>query len=175
MPSRDQRAYYAANRDRLTKQKREFRLANPDHMKDMKLRSAYGLSLSEFNQMSAKQNECCAICGEKGQLHVDHNHETGAIRGLLCGHCNRGIGMFKDDPRRMVSAIDYLVQHSCDFGVSPANLALPASKSDQSCSPFSYDDLARTISSNYASARANAEQLNALIALVRKAQIVEKH
>jgi len=74
--------------------------------------------------------------------------------------------------------VPYLLVRVLDaaiLGVSPANLALPAGKSDHSCSAFSYDDLARTVTSNYASARANAEQLNALIALVRKAQIVEKH
>jgi hypothetical protein len=56
----------------------------------------------------------CLICGTaegdapRGRLHVDHDHKTGALRALLCGNCNLGLGHFKDDPVRIRSAIDYL-------------------------------------------------------------------
>ncbi|MBU2051427.1 MAG: endonuclease VII domain-containing protein [Gammaproteobacteria bacterium] len=56
-----------------------------------------GITLEEYNQMFAKQNGCCAICGKhqselKNRLAIDHNHETGEIRGLLCTSCNITLG-----------------------------------------------------------------------------------
>lgn len=63
--------------------------------------------------MLASQGGGCAICqkpdGEgKDRLHLDHDHETGKARGLLCGPCNRGIGMLRDDPALVRKALDYL-------------------------------------------------------------------
>jgi len=50
----------------------------------------------------------CVICGSKGSLVVDHNHRTGIIRGMLCNHCNRGLGHFRDDPELLEFAAIYL-------------------------------------------------------------------
>jgi len=61
-----------------------------------------------FKELTQQQDGCCAICGEKAQLGLDHNHTTGSIRGLLCGLCNLGIGYLKEDPQRLVQAIAYL-------------------------------------------------------------------
>ena len=67
--------------------------------------------------MFKEQNECCAICGKhkselnmkrKNNLCVDHCHETGRIRGLLCDKCNRGIGLLGDSLKNLKSAISYL-------------------------------------------------------------------
>lgn len=51
----------------------------------------------------------CAICDSAEPLVVDHDHKTGAIRGMLCNHCNRGLGHFKDDPILLELAANYLM------------------------------------------------------------------
>jgi len=76
----------------------------------------YGISLEEFKALKEAQGGVCAICkgppkgrGAKNKdFTVDHDHDTGKVRGLLCGHCNRGIGMFLDDPQRLRAAAAYL-------------------------------------------------------------------
>ena len=50
----------------------------------------------------------CVICGSEGQLVVDHDHVTGKVRGMLCNHCNRGLGHFRDDPVLLEFAAQYL-------------------------------------------------------------------
>lgn len=68
---------------------------------------------AERGRLYAAQGGRCAICGDpppKGKtLMLDHCHRTGAIRGLLCGHCNSGLGFFKDNPQVLRQAIDYLM------------------------------------------------------------------
>lgn len=54
----------------------------------------------------------CTICGVKENLVVDHCHKTNKIRGLLCNHCNRGLGHFKDDPELLEFAKIYLLSQS---------------------------------------------------------------
>jgi len=50
----------------------------------------------------------CVICGREEKLVVDHDHKTGKIRGMLCNHCNRGLGHFRDDPTLLEFAAQYL-------------------------------------------------------------------
>ena len=103
------KAYYEKNKDK----KKEYREANPQVIKGNKLRSKYGIELEDYNDMFVLQNGKCAICGKhqtelKKALHIDHCHSTGKIRGLLCGNCNRGIGMLNDDIENLKCAILYL-------------------------------------------------------------------
>jgi len=63
--------------------------------------------------MFQEQNGVCAICGCKGDgrwktLCVDHNHDTGNVRGLLCRSCNTALGQMKDDPSLLRNAVLYL-------------------------------------------------------------------
>ena len=80
----------------------------------------YGLTPEDYDRMIAEQDGKCAICGkapgatdgvDKNRLVIDHDHKTGKARALLCDFCNRGIGMFFDDPDLLTAAIAYLLQH----------------------------------------------------------------
>jgi hypothetical protein len=69
----------------------------------------YGITPCELTVMRVRQMDACAICHEVcDDMQIDHCHETGKVRGLLCGACNRGLGQFKDDVERMRSAVQYL-------------------------------------------------------------------
>ena len=91
---------------------------NPEKYKETlmksRLRRTYGLTLGGYEGLLCKQGGGCAICGSKnhggngGRFHIDHDHNTGANRGLLCSSCNTGIGLFRDDPKILASAIRYL-------------------------------------------------------------------
>ena len=73
------------------------------------IRNKYNISLDELKWFEEQQEGCCAICKEATEkLFIDHDHKTGEVRGLLCHYCNTGIGLFRDDPERLKSAIEYL-------------------------------------------------------------------
>ena len=74
------------------------------------LQTKFQISLEEYNQRFAHQGERCAICGGKTVrlLAVDHNHETGQFRGLLCHNCNVGLGLFHDNVTLLLEAAAYL-------------------------------------------------------------------
>lgn len=100
---------------------REHRETFPKAWKDTHLRSSFGIGLAEYSAMVAAQDNKCAICGNpetemrKGvvkALAVDHDHVTGAIRGLLCVRCNTGIGKLRDDPETLRAAADYIERHA---------------------------------------------------------------
>jgi hypothetical protein len=85
------------------------------------LKSRYGITLIEYKEMLEQQNGVCAICGEPETakkrnsdeprlLAVDHDHETGEIRGLLCTGCNQGLGSFRDSVYNLNAAARYLLQ-----------------------------------------------------------------
>lgn len=80
----------------------------------------YGITDVEYNARLESQKGVCAICGTdtptenhdetRPHLYVDHCHTSGAVRGLLCGNCNTGLGFFKDNPERLKAAIQYLTK-----------------------------------------------------------------
>lgn len=73
----------------------------------------YNLTLADYDRMSRNQGDVCAICGDTVRLlHVDHDHDTGAVRGLLCQPCNLGLGNFKDRPNVVAAAAQYLLNHN---------------------------------------------------------------
>jgi len=72
------------------------------------LRQRYGLDEAEFSDILARQGGVCAICRLTAPSHLDHCHESGRVRGVLCVPCNNGLGLFRDDPDRLESAARYL-------------------------------------------------------------------
>lgn len=70
----------------------------------------FGITEDQYNQMLEKQLGLCAICHKPDtiKLAVDHCHETGKVRGLLCKRCNMAIGLLDDDPDRIISAALYV-------------------------------------------------------------------
>lgn len=82
--------------------------------KSYRLMKEYGITLEQYNQMFQEQKGCCAICGihqqELGRtLAVDHSHTSSTVRGLLCDKCNLGLGLFRDNPSLLLSAVSYLL------------------------------------------------------------------
>ncbi|WP_084000224.1 endonuclease VII domain-containing protein [Actinoplanes utahensis] len=71
-------------------------------------RQRYGIGQAEVDALLAEQGDVCAICGAADPQHVDHDHRTGGVRGILCFNCNGGLGQFRDDPVLLAGAITYL-------------------------------------------------------------------
>lgn len=87
------------------------------------LNKSYGLSLIDYDRMFEEQNGVCALCGEPesvkhrntnaiNRLSVDHNHETGKIRDLLCNRCNLLVGKVESDLSLVELAVDYIERHN---------------------------------------------------------------
>jgi len=87
--------------------------------RDRHLRNTYGITLATYESILAGQGGGCAICGSretfrnkktgtKHSLHVDHCHESGVVRGILCGRCNASLAMFSDSKEALLKAIAYL-------------------------------------------------------------------
>lgn len=96
---------------------RQWHAKNPKRAKHLmrkyRLKNNFGLTVERYEEMLRGQNERCAICKEHKDsfdkaFAVDHCHKTGRIRGLLCSNCNAGVGFFRDDPKNLVWAIEYL-------------------------------------------------------------------
>lgn len=88
-----------------------------ENVRKAQLKKKYGITPERYDEMEAEQNGLCAICYQterqknKEKLSVDHDHETNAVRGLLCHSCNLAIGQFEDNIERLESAIEYLKKH----------------------------------------------------------------
>jgi len=86
--------------------------SDPNFDKRRDLKRKYGISLEEYDLLFKSQGKTCAICKSKKSSgkgwHTDHDHKTGAIRGILCHFCNLALGHFKDDPDIMKHSIKYL-------------------------------------------------------------------
>jgi hypothetical protein len=101
-------------------------VVNPERNYNNHLKQNYGIDIEQYKVMLKAQKGVCAICEEPEteikyskvqSLSVDHNHETGEIRGLLCNSCNRGVGLLKDSPKLLSKAANYLSKNSPGLAV----------------------------------------------------------
>lgn len=95
----------------------KWRKANPELVKGYNLKKNYGVSQERYDEMLLAQGGGCAICGAETNkngkaLFVDHCHDSGAVRGILCYKCNTGLGSFGDSPALLEKALSYLNQES---------------------------------------------------------------
>jgi hypothetical protein len=85
---------------------------DPQYNRKRNLKKLYNITLEEFDEMLKSQDGVCKVCKRpqlgKGDFHVDHDHETGKIRGLLCHKCNVALGMVQDDIQILKKLINYL-------------------------------------------------------------------
>lgn len=88
---------------------RQYAATRVEKQKNARLMWSYKIGIEEYHKMLEAQDHKCAICKKPmDKPHVDHDHTTGFVRGLLCRGCNNGLGNFMDDPSRLCSAIEYL-------------------------------------------------------------------
>ncbi len=133
--------WYLRNREEAIRRTQTWRKRNPDkyqawlkrnreeHKEQRRanarrthLMRTYGLSIEIYEFLTAIQGGRCAACDRPSDdLHVDHEHGTGRVRGLLCGSCNRGIGLLGDDPDRLESAAAYLRRSQYPLGCGDRN------------------------------------------------------
>ncbi len=109
--------YRKNNREKVNTLNRKYK-PNPEKVKASRIRRAYGMTSEDLAEMERQQDGRCAICrtsfapGKIRDRHIDHDHSKGngrdSVRGLLCGFCNTGLGMFQDDPKMLRQVIAYL-------------------------------------------------------------------
>jgi hypothetical protein len=108
------------NKQWQARQRAHLKASDPELLRHQNFRGAlykYGLSPAAYEAMLISQNGVCAICrqhetaklrGATRRMSVDHDHATGAVRGLLCTNCNQALGKFKDNTATMRAAADYV-------------------------------------------------------------------
>ena len=103
---------FQRDRARLMANTTAWRRANPEKRKAMALRFKFGMEIGEYRRIETAQDYKCAICRRGGELHVDHDHATGAIRGLLCMPCNTSLGRLGDNVDAIRRVLSYLERDS---------------------------------------------------------------
>jgi hypothetical protein len=116
--------YANKRKHKIKKYQREYYLANVEtiskNLRQGHLKRKYGVTQEWYDEQLKLQNNGCKICGAEDPgkpfkfFHVDHDHKTGRLRGLLCRSCNTGIGLFKEDVKLIEKAIEYVNKHRED-------------------------------------------------------------
>ena len=106
-------AWHVANRERRLAANRARAAANPDKDRERGWRQrSIDITYAQYLEMFEAQQRKCLLCRRAyDKLHVDHDHATGTVRGLLCNGCNRGIGFFQDNPELLDRAAQYVRTH----------------------------------------------------------------
>ncbi len=101
-------AWRKRSKEQTLKYQSAYYLKNPSKRRAYRLNKNYKMSIFDYAKMAEDQDHKCLICKENKKLHVDHNHETGKVRGLLCTGCNTGLGSFQENIKSLRAAVDYL-------------------------------------------------------------------
>lgn len=112
-------AWRQRNKVQAAANAKRWRANNKERSDDHSRKQNYGIPLGTYARMLAQQNGKCAICeategGGRGAFHVDHDHSSGKVRGLLCEACNLGLGKFRDRADVLASAIKYLAERGAE-------------------------------------------------------------
>lgn len=102
------KAWYEANKDRAFEHAREWRQRNPAARRAIWIKHKYKLTDEQYQHIVAHTGECDACGATDRPTQIDHDHETGAYRGQLCGGCNRAAGQLGDNPDRALALYNYL-------------------------------------------------------------------
>ena len=99
--------------ERIRERQKRYNAKNADKVREANfrryLKRNYDMTPEDYANRLAFQDGRCAICREPMvRPNVDHDHETGIVRGILCSECNSAIGLMKDDPQRLTAAAEYL-------------------------------------------------------------------
>lgn len=115
------RRWAEANRDYHARKTREYGERHVDRVRANKrrvhLKNYYGITPEQYDALLLEQDARCSICGTNNpgrkdkHWSIDHDHETGKVRALLCHSCNVGLGHFEDNPDLLKKALDYLIFH----------------------------------------------------------------
>jgi hypothetical protein len=98
-----------ANPEKQKAYQREYYRTRPRRRRDTWLRCMYGISIEQYDLLFSQQDGACAVCHRRERtLSVDHDHQTGQVRGLLCRKCNAAIGALGDSVETVSRALDYL-------------------------------------------------------------------
>jgi len=104
--------WFQKNREKMRAYRKEWYRQNKEKIKGQArarhLHRKYGMTEEEYQRLCILQEWQCAVCGREKELTIDHDHITGGVRGLLCGDCNRALGLFHEDIANLNSAAQYL-------------------------------------------------------------------
>ena len=104
--------YHSLTEEQKKQRRERSNCYNPEYRQRYNLRTRFGLTTEEFSDMIVEQNSMCKICGdgfdETNKPQIDHNHETGKVRGLLCRNCNTSLGLLKENTDTILNMISYI-------------------------------------------------------------------
>jgi hypothetical protein len=140
-------------------------------------KTRYGITQEQMEAVLLEQGGLCALCHKRPPVDVDHDHETGDFRGLLCRACNLGIGMFGDDPAKLRAAIDYLEREKTGVAAQVRRPGKPTpQRGERHHRAKVTEQTVRAIRAEYAEGRISYPKLAAKYRLHREhiAQIVRR-
>lgn len=120
-PAERSKKYRENHLEQIKSYKKDYYNKNKEVYRERKFKTLYKMSFYDYNKLFEKQGYTCAICGctkSNGDklFPVDHCHNTGKVRGILCRLCNVGLGHFKDDRSILQKAIEYLNNKEAIYG-----------------------------------------------------------